>query len=168
MRPTVACLALFAAAALALPATALPQHLDDGVAAARGDKGKKDKGKPAAAPAEAATPAPPPPDSDGDGVPDADDKCLDSKEDRDGHEDGDGCPDHDNDGDGVPDATDKCPMEAENLDGWDDTDGCPEAPPKLSPFLIDAELNDGTKFKGKVLRIVAVDEDDAAAGGTEP
>jgi hypothetical protein len=49
-----------------------------------------------------------------------------AKEDMDGFEDEDGCPDLDNDQDGLPDAKDKCPSEAEDKDGFDDFDGCPE------------------------------------------
>ncbi|MFI5308529.1 MAG: OmpA family protein [Polyangiales bacterium] len=81
-------------------------------------------------------PAPPPakpvevvhesPDRDADGVPDADDACPDSPEDRDGFKDEDGCPDPDNDGDGIPDARDRCPNEAEDKDGFEDEDGCPD------------------------------------------
>lgn len=71
-------------------------------------------------------PPPPPPlvsaDQDGDGVADADDKCVDKAEDKDGFEDGDGCPDPDDDGDGVPDATDACPR----LAGKAATKGCPD------------------------------------------
>jgi OmpA-OmpF porin, OOP family len=65
-------------------------------------------------------------DRDGDGIPDRDDKCPDEKEDRDGFEDTDGCPDPDNDKDGIPDKLDKCPNEPEEVNGIEDTDGCPE------------------------------------------
>ena len=94
-------------------------------------------------------------DSDGDGVPDSLDQCPDKKEDKDGFEDGDGCPDLDNDkdgvadeddqcpnepgpqtnngcpkfdsdNDGVPDDVDKCPDQPEDLDGFEDEDGCPD------------------------------------------
>lgn len=72
-------------------------------------------------------PAPPePPDADHDGVLDADDKCINEPEDKDGYQDDDGCPDLDNDGDGIPDATDRCPSEAEDADGFEDQDGCPD------------------------------------------
>ncbi|MDQ3370212.1 MAG: thrombospondin type 3 repeat-containing protein [Myxococcota bacterium] len=73
-------------------------------------------------------------DTDRDGIPNARDKCILVAEDRDGHEDEDGCPDDDNDGDRRPDAEDKCPDTAEDLDGFDDDDGCPELD------------NDGDKF----------------------
>jgi hypothetical protein len=65
-------------------------------------------------------------DADGDGVPDAEDRCPNEPEDRDGYKDSDGCPDPDNDGDGIPDAQDKCPNDAEDFDQFQDEDGCPE------------------------------------------
>lgn len=63
-------------------------------------------------------------DADGDGIEDAKDECAELAEDRDGFEDGDGCPDFDNDDDGVPDESDKCPAEKEDLDEFEDDDGC--------------------------------------------
>jgi outer membrane protein OmpA-like peptidoglycan-associated protein len=66
------------------------------------------------------------PDRDKDGIPNRKDACIDDPEDKDQHEDEDGCPDMDNDGDGVPDEGDKCPNEAEDKDGWEDKDGCPD------------------------------------------
>jgi OOP family OmpA-OmpF porin len=71
-------------------------------------------------------PAPAPTDADGDGIVDADDKCVNDPEDKDGFEDTDGCPDGDNDGDGIADADDQCRDEAEDKDGIVDEDGCPE------------------------------------------
>ncbi|WP_084736005.1 thrombospondin type 3 repeat-containing protein [Cystobacter ferrugineus] len=94
-------------------------------------------------------------DSDSDGIPDDLDKCPLQPEDKDGHEDSDGCPDLDNDndglldnadkcpdaagpiqslgcprtdkdGDGIDDAQDKCPDESEDKDGFQDEDGCPD------------------------------------------
>lgn len=65
-------------------------------------------------------------DRDGDGFPDNKDACADAAEDRDGFEDGDGCPEADNDQDGLPDSADKCPNEPEDVDGFEDADGCPE------------------------------------------
>ncbi|HEY0708814.1 MAG TPA: OmpA family protein [Polyangia bacterium] len=65
-------------------------------------------------------------DQDGDGIPDATDKCPTVKEDRDGFEDEDGCPDPDNDRDGIPDDKDACPLQAEVINGIDDGDGCPD------------------------------------------
>ena len=67
-----------------------------------------------------------PKDGDGDGIPDLEDACRTEAEDKDGYEDGDGCPDPDNDRDSVPDASDKCPTEAEVINGVDDNDGCPD------------------------------------------
>jgi len=65
-------------------------------------------------------------DTDGDTVLDRDDHCATIPEDRDGFEDGDGCPDPDNDGDRVPDARDRCRDAAETADGFKDADGCPD------------------------------------------
>jgi len=65
-------------------------------------------------------------DRDGDGIYDADDKCPDQAEDRDGFQDQDGCPELDNDNDGIADDKDKCPNEAEDMDQFEDDDGCPE------------------------------------------
>ena len=63
-------------------------------------------------------------DSDGDGIPNALDRCPFAAEDKDGFEDGDGCPDPDNDHDGVLDTADQCPGEREDRDGFKDDDGC--------------------------------------------
>lgn len=65
-------------------------------------------------------------DADRDGILDADDRCPNEPEDKDGFEDSDGCPDPDNDGDGVPDVHDECAGEPEDKDGFDDGDGCPD------------------------------------------
>ncbi len=65
-------------------------------------------------------------DEDGDSIADDLDECPDLAEDRDGFEDGDGCPDPDNDYDGVGDDADRCPGELEDADGFEDTDGCPD------------------------------------------
>jgi outer membrane protein OmpA-like peptidoglycan-associated protein len=65
-------------------------------------------------------------DSDGDGLLDENDRCPQAAEDKDGFEDGDGCPDADNDRDGVPDANDRCVSEPEDADGFEDSDGCPD------------------------------------------
>ena len=127
-------------------------------------KKKKWKGKKG----QAEEPPPPPPDTDGDGIIDADDKCPEEAEDQDAWDDEDGCPDLDNDGDGIADDADQCPDEAENMDGWTDEDGCPEPAPKLKPMKIDGTLQDGTTFSGKLIRIVAVDEDNLASEPFEP
>ncbi|MDP2344013.1 MAG: tetratricopeptide repeat protein [Deltaproteobacteria bacterium] len=74
-------------------------------------------------------------DTDEDGILDAADKCPSIKENANGFQDDDGCPDEkpvdkpavvsDVDGDGVPDVTDACP----NVRGEAVLDGCPQAPP---------------------------------------
>lgn len=66
-------------------------------------------------------------DRDGDGVRDGQDACWTQPEDRDGHDDWDGCPDPDDDGDGIDDAFDRCPLQPEDRDGYRDGDGCPDA-----------------------------------------
>jgi outer membrane protein OmpA-like peptidoglycan-associated protein len=66
------------------------------------------------------------PDDDKDGIVNGEDRCPKEKEDLDGFEDADGCPDLDNDRDGIPDATDKCPVVEEDKDGYMDADGCPD------------------------------------------
>jgi outer membrane protein OmpA-like peptidoglycan-associated protein len=65
-------------------------------------------------------------DPDGDGIPEKFDKCPMAKEDMDGVDDSDGCPEYDNDNDGVDDAVDQCPTAAEDKDGFQDDDGCPD------------------------------------------
>jgi outer membrane protein OmpA-like peptidoglycan-associated protein len=60
-------------------------------------------------------------DTDGDGIFDDVDQCIERREDMDGFEDDDGCPE-DNDGDGVPDKKDACPMSP----GPVENDGCPD------------------------------------------
>lgn len=67
-------------------------------------------------------------DRDGDGIPDSEDRCPVSPEDRDQFEDEDGCPELDNDDDGIVDVADLCPLEAETKNGQFDDDGCPERP----------------------------------------
>jgi hypothetical protein len=65
-------------------------------------------------------------DLDRDGLPDRSDWCRTVAEDRDGWEDGDGCPDPDDDGDGIPDGEDECPRRPEDFDRDRDLDGCPD------------------------------------------
>jgi len=65
-------------------------------------------------------------DSDNDLVSENFDKCLKLKEDNDGFDDQDGCPDYDNDSDNVPDTIDKCPDAGEDFDKYEDSDGCPD------------------------------------------
>ena len=56
------------------------------------------------------------------------DRCPTEREDFDGVEDEDGCPDltRDRDGDGFLDEVDNCPDAPEDKDGFDDEDGCPD------------------------------------------
>lgn len=63
-------------------------------------------------------------DSDEDGILNEFDACPEEKEDFDGFEDDDGCPEYDNDFDGIPDTEDNCPLSAEDFDGFADSDGC--------------------------------------------
>jgi outer membrane protein OmpA-like peptidoglycan-associated protein/opacity protein-like surface antigen len=65
-------------------------------------------------------------DCDEDGIFGSQDKCPRVKEDYDGFEDEDGCPDPDNDMDGILDVDDQCPDDAEDFDGDMDEDGCPD------------------------------------------
>ena len=65
-------------------------------------------------------------DCDEDGIFGSQDKCPREKEDFDGFEDEDGCPDPDNDMDGILDVDDMCPDDAEDFDGDNDEDGCPD------------------------------------------
>lgn len=76
-------------------------------------------------------------DQDGDRVADGHDGCPAEAEDRDGFQDGDGCPDPDNDQDGLADGADTCPTEPEDGDGVRDTDGCPEPEALLTIRLTD-------------------------------
>jgi outer membrane protein OmpA-like peptidoglycan-associated protein len=103
------------------------EHLQDGLASVeRAVQAGLDCGVRGPIPREDRLARDPWPDADGDGVDEPNDKCPYVMEDRDGHDDGDGCPDPDNDGDGIDDARDRCPDEPEDLDGWEDGDGCPD------------------------------------------
>jgi hypothetical protein len=64
-------------------------------------------------------------DRDGDLREDAVDRCPDQREDIDGFDDDDGCPELDNDKDGTADLEDRCPLEAEDRVKPHDRDGCP-------------------------------------------
>ncbi len=68
-------------------------------------------------------------DRDADGISDAEDECPEEAEDRDGIEDGDGCPeeDPDFDHDGVADVYDECTDAKETINGIADEDGCPDS-----------------------------------------
>ena len=66
-------------------------------------------------------------DRDGDGIADAFDSCPDVRENYNGFEDLDGCPDDpDTDKDGIADSRDACMLLPEDKDGYLDEDGCPE------------------------------------------
>jgi outer membrane protein OmpA-like peptidoglycan-associated protein len=65
-------------------------------------------------------------DRDGDGIKDSYDRCPGDQEDRDGFDDGDGCPDTDNDHDGIADASDVCPNEPGTSTGDPGKNGCPQ------------------------------------------
>jgi outer membrane protein OmpA-like peptidoglycan-associated protein len=66
-------------------------------------------------------------DRDGDGIADSFDQCPDIRENYNGFEDLDGCPDDpDTDHDGIPDSRDACMLEPEDKDGYLDDDGCPD------------------------------------------
>jgi len=71
-------------------------------------------------------PRPTPEDRDGDGIANENDRCADEKEDEDGFQDADGCPEPDNDKDGVPDEDDECPRAPETINDFRDEDGCPD------------------------------------------
>jgi outer membrane protein OmpA-like peptidoglycan-associated protein len=68
-------------------------------------------------------------DSDGDGIPDSKDRCPSEREDVDGYDDFDGCPeeDPDTDRDGIADGSDLCPDAKETINGFEDDDGCPDS-----------------------------------------
>jgi OmpA-OmpF porin, OOP family len=72
-------------------------------------------------------------DRDGDGIPDGQDACPDEPEDKDGFEDGDGCPEPDNDKDGVADPDDQCPQDP----GPKELDGCPDRDQDDVPDIVD-------------------------------
>lgn len=67
-------------------------------------------------------------DRDGDLVADYRDRCS-TREDRNGYEDEDGCPDADSDDDNdeIADIKDQCRDKAEDKNGYKDDDGCPDA-----------------------------------------
>ena len=64
-------------------------------------------------------------DRDGDGIPDIYDQCPDQPEDKDGIDDGDGCPETDADGDGIPDTEDACPKQPGPRNPDPKKNGCP-------------------------------------------
>jgi outer membrane protein OmpA-like peptidoglycan-associated protein len=66
-------------------------------------------------------------DADGDGVIGSRDRCRTQREDWNGFEDHDGCPDTDDDRDGVRGDADACPEQPEDINAYKDRDGCPDA-----------------------------------------
>lgn len=90
-------------------------------------------------------------DDDGDGIPNERDECPDRDEDRDGHEDDDGCPDIDNDLDLVLDIADKCPDEAERHNGFDDEDGCPDNLPRAVSKIVGVVA--GQRYRSRSARL---------------
>jgi OmpA-OmpF porin, OOP family len=78
-------------------------------------------------------------DRDGDGIADEVDQCPDVRENYNGYEDVDGCPDDpDTDHDGIPDSRDACMLEPEDKDGYLDEDGCPD-PDNDADGIVDAK-----------------------------
>jgi len=78
----------------------------------------------------------PDPDDDNDGIPNRIDGCPEQAEDKDGIDDGDGCPDErepDRDSDGVPDKIDACPDQV----GLQELDGCPDKDGDQIPDNVD-------------------------------
>jgi OOP family OmpA-OmpF porin len=86
-------------------------------------------------------------DEDHDGIEDDADECPELAEDRDGFEDGDGCPDWDDDEDGVGDDQDRCPGQLEDADDFQDEDGCPD--PDNDGDGIDDERDKCPNHKGQ-------------------
>lgn len=90
-------------------------------------------------------------DDDGDFICAEQDKCPRQREDFDGIEDEDGCPeDQDTDMDGILDSVDQCIVDKEDMDGFEDEDGCPDNDNDLDGVVdssdecpIDAEDPDG-------------------------
>jgi hypothetical protein len=100
-------------------------------------------------------------DMDGDGIEDSVDLCPTEKEDFDGFQDEDGCPDLDNDKDGIPDVVDRCPNQPEDVDGFQDADGCPDfdsdgdgIPDSLDkcPYQPGSKANDGCPDSVRVIK----------------
>ena len=94
-------------------------------------------------------------DKDCDCIPDSLDKCPMHKENYNGIDDQDGCPDElvpmvvidkvvrDSDNDGIVDEDDKCPFTPEDVNGFMDSDGCPDngPPPKYVQYLNTPQKN---------------------------
>lgn len=85
-------------------------------------------------------------DTDRDGIPDSRDLCKTQKENYNGYQDTDGCPDSppvntDSDGDGILDPGDACPSQAETVNGYQDSDGCPDSPPVDTTIIEPPQVN---------------------------
>ena len=99
------------------------------------------------------TPPPPPPpppapaDTDGDGIADANDKCIDKKEDGQPPDANDGCPTDDPDKDGIVGAADKCPDQPETKNGYQDSDGCPDERPVVEVSEREIRIRDKILFE---------------------
>ncbi len=109
-------------------------------------------------------------DGDEDGVSDQGDRCPRDKEDRDGFDDGDGCPDPDNDRDAVADGEDACPIVPEDRDGFLDGDGCPD-PDNDGDGLLDnrdACFNEAEDFDGNRDLDGCLDADNDEDGVADP
>ncbi|MEO7091902.1 MAG: OmpA family protein, partial [Polyangiales bacterium] len=102
-------------------------------------------------------------DTDADGVLDRDDRCEGAREDRDGFEDLDGCPDVDDDKDGILDVNDRCKDEPESRNGLEDDDGCPE--PDADD---DGIRDDRDQCKGKPEDRNGYQDDDGCPEGGAP
>jgi outer membrane protein OmpA-like peptidoglycan-associated protein len=101
-------------------------------------------------------------DTDGDGFLDDVDACVTEPEDKDGWDDGNGCPDLDNDADGVPDLQDgaadaagfgACRDQVEDADGFQDGDGCPD-PDNDGDGLLDGD--DGHRVAGGAIKMLGL------------
>lgn len=73
-----------------------------------------------------ASETPPADDADHDGIRGEKDLCPEYREDLDGFQDEDGCPDPDNDRDLIVDTLDACPNDTETYNGFIDEDRCPD------------------------------------------
>ncbi|MBK8254328.1 MAG: thrombospondin type 3 repeat-containing protein [Polyangiaceae bacterium] len=89
-------------------------------------------------------------DIDDDGIQDHDDRCKFYKEDVDGYQDTDGCPDDDNDGDGVLDSVDEC----KNVYGTE-PNGCPAVASPNAVFALQGNVFDhsGTQRLAALLKL---------------
>ena len=148
-----------AGVAVVVLAPSASARVDAGVASASAPTSRVDAGVPSTVPRPEVglPPAIVAADSDGDGVPDDADRCPVQKEDLDGFEDEDGCPELDNDDDGIADAMDRCPSEAETANGFEDEDGCPDLAPDADKDGI-ADVADRCPFEPETIDGVRDDD----------